>query len=229
MNARFKNRREAGGSLAKKLEHYAGHYDVVVLALPRGGVPIGYEVATRLKAPLEIFLVRKLGVPGHEEFAMGAIASGGLWFVNDEVVRQIGITREQIKRIVEREEQELERRTENYGIEFSKGEVRGQTVILVDDGLATGSTMRAAVAALKQKHPGKVVVGVPVASPSTCEELEGEVDEMVCVQTPSHFYAVGEWYDDFSQTSDAEVRELLQRAKEQFEPASTTPTWPPGF
>ena len=229
MNARFKNRREAGWSLAKKLEHYGGRDDVVVLALPRGGVPVGYEVAVRLKVPLEIFLVRKLGVPGHEEYAMGAIASGGLWFVNDEVVRQIGITREQIKRIVEREEQELERRTENYGTEFSRGDVRGQTVILVDDGLATGSTMRAAIAALKQKHPAKIVVGVPVASSSTCEELEREVDEVVCVRQPGHFYAVGEWYEDFSQTSDDEVRELLHRAREQFEPAHVAPVWPPGF
>jgi len=229
MNDRFKNRREAGQRLAKKLERFSGRYDVVVLALPRGGVPVAYEVAAGLKAPLEIFLVRKLGVPGHEEFAMGAIASGGLWFVNEEVVRQIGITREQIQRIVEREEQELERREETYGIEFSTGDVRGRTVIIVDDGLATGSTMRAAVAALKQKHPQRIVVGIPVASPSTCQELENEVDEVVCVQQPERFYAVGEWYEDFSQTSDEEVRELLSRAKEHFEPAATTLLWPPGF
>ena len=216
MNTRFKDRSEAGQALAEKLEHYSDRPNVTVLALPRGGVPVGYEVAMKLKAPLEIFLVRKLGVPGHEEFAMGAMASGGLWFVNDEVVRQIGIARRQIQQIVEREEQELERRAEIYGAEFSRVDVRGQIVILVDDGLATGSTMRAAVAALKQKHPERIVVGVPVASASTCEELEKEVDEIVCVQTPAHFYAVGEWYEDFSQTSDDEVRELLNKAKTQF-------------
>jgi putative phosphoribosyl transferase len=228
MNTRFKDRTEGGQALAEKLAHYSERSDVVVLALPRGGVPVGYEVATRVKAPLEVFLVRKLGVPGHEEFAMGAIASGGLWFVNEEVVRQLGISRRQIQQIVDREEQEMERRMEVYGPEFSKAEVRGQVVILVDDGLATGSTMRAAVAALKQKHPQRIVVGVPVASAQTCEELHGEVDEIICVNTPEDFYAVGQWYEDFSQTSDDEVRELLNRAKEQFEPAPIPP-WPAAF
>jgi len=222
MNARFKNRSNAGRALADKLEHYSQHYadrtNVTVLALPRGGVPVGYEVATKLKAPLDIFLVRKLGVPGHEEFAMGAIASGGLWFVNDEVVRQIGISRREIHQVVEREERELERRSHIYGDEFAKADVRGQIVILVDDGLATGSTMRAAVAAIKQKHPEKIVIGVPVAALSTCDELEREVDELVYLQTPPNFFAVGEWYEDFSQTSDDEVRELLERARAQFEP-----------
>jgi putative phosphoribosyl transferase len=228
MNTRFKDRAEGGQALAEKLAHYSERSDVVVLALPRGGVPVGYEVAIRVKAPLEVFLVRKLGVPGHEEFAMGAIASGGLWFVNEEVVRQLGISRRQIQQIVDREEQEMERRMEVYGSEFSKAEVRGQVVILVDDGLATGSTMRAAVAALKQKHPQRIVVGVPVASAQTCEELHDEVDEIVCVNTPEDFYAVGQWYEDFSQTSDDEVRELLNRAKEQFEPAPIPP-WPAAF
>jgi putative phosphoribosyl transferase len=229
MNVRFENRVEAGRALADKLERYADRFDVIVLALPRGGVPVGYEVAARLNAPLKVFLVRKLGVPGHEEFAMGAIASGGLWFVNDEVVKQLGISRQQIKLVVEREERELERREEIYGAEFSNAEVHGQTVVLVDDGLATGSTMRAAVAALKQKHPERIVVGVPVASPSTCDELEPEVDEIFCVQKPEYFRAVGEWYEDFSQTSDDEVRELLNRAKKNFKPAPMPPLWPAGF
>jgi len=216
MTTRFKDRSDAGRALAEKFEHYADRPNVVVLALPRGGVPVGYEVATRLRAPLDVFLVRKLGAPGHEEFAIGAIASGGLWFVNDDVVRQLGISRRQIQEIVEREERELERRSEVYGSDFSKADVRGQIVILIDDGLATGSTMRAAVAALKQKHPERIVIGVPVSSPSTCEELEREVDEIVCFHTPDQFYAVGEWYEDFSQTSDDEVRELLNRARTQF-------------
>jgi predicted phosphoribosyltransferase len=160
---------------------------------------------------------------------MGAIASGGLWFVNDQVVKQLGISRQQIKQIVEREEQELQRREELYGVEFSKTEVRRQTVILVDDGLATGSTMRAAVAALKQKHPERIVVAVPVASRATCDELEREVDEVVCVQQPEDFQAVGQWYQDFSQTSDDEVRDLLHRARDRFESATVPPLWPPGF
>lgn len=227
MKTRFKNRTEAGQLLAQKLDHYHGRENVVVLALPRGGVPVGYEVAMKLKAPLEIFLVRKLGVPGHEEFAMGAIATGGLWFVKEEVVLQLGISREQIRRIVEHEEQELERRAEVYGAEFSKGEVGGQIAIVVDDGLATGSTMRAAVTALKQKRPEKLVVAVPVAPPSACEELEREVDEIVCVKRPEHFRAVGEWYEDFSQTSDEQVCELLERAK-KIQPAMS-PLWPAGF
>lgn len=229
MNTRFENRAAAGRILAEKLEHYSDRFDVIVFALPRGGVPVGYEVAKHLKAPLEIFLVRKLGVPGHEEFAMGAIASGGLWFVNDDVVKQLGITRQQIKQIVEREERELERREQLYGTEFSKAEVRRQTVILVDDGLATGSTMRAAVAALKQKHPDRIVVAIPVGSASTCDALEKEVDEIVCVQKPEEFQAVGQWYKDFSQTSDDEVRELLHRTRNRFEPAALSPVWPPGF
>lgn len=229
MYDRFENRVEAGRLLAEGLEHYAHQSDVVVLALPRGGVPVGYEVAAKLNAPLEIFVVRKLGVPGHEEFAMGAIASGGLWFVNDEVVKQLGISRQQIKQIVEREERELQRREELYGAEFSRLDVEDLTVILVDDGLATGSTMRAAVAALKQQHPRKIVIGVPVASPSTCEELERRVDDLVCVRKPEFFRAVGEWYEDFSQTTDDEVRELLNRAKERVRPVPMPPLWPAGF
>ncbi len=216
----FRNRADAGRQLARKLGRYAGRGDVVVLALPRGGVPVGYEVAVELKAPLGIFLVRKLGIPWHEEFAIGAIASGGVWFINEEVVRQLGISRPQIRRIVEREEQELERRAEVYGREFSDFDVNGRTVILADDGLATGATMHAAVNALKQRKPKGIVVAVPVASESARKQLEGEVSELVCAHMPEEFYAVGQWYDDFSQTSDEEVRELLLRAKGRFDPKS---------
>ena len=161
---------------------------------------------------------------------MGAIASGGLWFVNQDVVRQLGVSRQEIQRIVEREQEELNRRTAVYDAEFSERDVRSHTVILVDDGLATGSTMRAAIRAIKQEHPKKIVVAVPVASPSTCDDLSSEVDEVVCVAKPEEFRAVGEWYDDFSQTSDEEVRELLRQAKTapEFEPAPFVP-WPMSF
>lgn len=213
MKWQFRNRRDAGRLLAEQLSHYSTAPNVTVLALPRGGVPVGYEVATVLKVPLGIFLVRKLGVPGHEEFAMGAIASGGLWFVNNDVVRQLEISSQQIQRIVHREREELERRAEVYGPEFSENDVRGQIVILVDDGLATGSTMRAAVNALKQQQPERIIVAVPVASASTVEELQNEVDEVVCLEMPEQFHAVGNWYEDFSQTTDEEVRELLEKAR----------------
>lgn len=226
---KFRNRAEAGRALATKLDHYSEFSNVVVLALPRGGVPVGYEVASHLKVPLEIFLVRKLGVPGHEEFAMGAIASGGIWFVNDDVVRQLGIPRQQIQKIVERERKELERRMEDYGDEFSGSDLRGQILIVVDDGLATGSTMRVAITALKQQHPEKIVVAVPVASASTCRELQTEVDEFVCLYSPEEFFAVGQWYEDFSQTTDDEVHELLTRSQSQLVSATTIPTWPSMF
>lgn len=219
MNERFQNRSEAGRLLAEKLQRYSDNPKVVVLALPRGGVPVGYEIATQLNVPLKIFLVRKLGVPGHEEFAMGAIASGGIWFVNEQIVRQLGISQQQVQQVIEQEERELERRVKAYGAEFSRIPVRDQIIILVDDGLATGATMRAAVAALKPQHPDRIIVAVPVASPSTCEELGHEVDEMICARTPEDFYAVGQWYEDFSQTSDDEVRELLRRAQAGVETA----------
>jgi predicted phosphoribosyltransferase len=210
----FRDRAEAGRVLAGKLQAYAGRPDVVVLALPRGGVPVAFEVAQALGAPLDLFLVRKLGLPGHEELAMGAIATGGVRVLNDEVVRLLRVPPEVIDIVAAEEQQELQRREREYRGDRPPLDVRGRTVILVDDGLATGSTMRAAVAALHRLQPSRVVVAVPVAAPETCEEFRSEVDDIVCAQTPEPFRAVGLWYQDFSQTSDEEVRELLQRARE---------------
>jgi predicted phosphoribosyltransferase len=211
---RFRDRFEAGRRLATALEHYAGRPNLLVLALPRGGVPVGYEVASALPAPLDVMLVRKLGVPGHEELAMGAIASGGVRVISDDVVAALGIPDRAIATIAAHEEHELERRNQLYRGDRQPPDVRGKTVILVDDGLATGSTMRAAVAALKAQGPERLVVAVPVAAPETCEALSREVDEVVCARAPERFFAVGNWYVDFSQTSDAEVRGLLRRAWE---------------
>jgi predicted phosphoribosyltransferase len=211
---RFRDRFEAGRRLATALEHYAGRPNLLVLALPRGGVPVGYEVASALPAPLDVMLVRKLGVPGHEELAMGAIASGGVRVISDDVVAALGIPDRAIATIAAHEEHELERRNQLYRGDRPPPDVRGKTVILVDDGLATGSTMRAAVAALKAQGPERLVVAVPVAAPETCEALSREVDEVVCARAPERFFAVGNWYVDFSQTSDAEVRGLLRRAWE---------------
>jgi putative phosphoribosyl transferase len=198
--------------LAARLAKYAGRPDVVVLALPRGGVPVAFEVAQALGAPLDVFLVRKLGMPGHEEFAIGAIASGGVTVLNDETLRDYGVSREQVQAVVEAEQRELERREGRYRGDRPFPDVAGRTVILIDDGLATGSTMRAAVAALRQERPARVIVAVPTAPPETCDELRTIVDEMVCLITPEPFYAVGLWYEDFAQTTDEEVRELLDRA-----------------
>jgi predicted phosphoribosyltransferase len=198
--------------LADRLRSYGGREDVIVLALPRGGVPVGFEVAEALGAPLDVFLVRKLGVPGHEELAMGAIASGGVLVLNEPVVRGLSIPREWIEMVARREQAELERREREYRGDRPPPDVKGKVVILVDDGLATGSTMRAAAEALKRLGPAKVVVAVPAAAPETCEEFRDVVDEVVCAVTPDPFYSVGTWYDDFGQTSDAEVRELLSRA-----------------
>jgi putative phosphoribosyl transferase len=209
---RFRDRSEAGRYLARALAGYAGRDDVIVLALPRGGVPVGYELAKALGAPLDVFVVRKLGVPGHEEFAMGAIASGGLIVLDEGVVRRLGINREQIEQVVARELRELGRREAAYRGDRAPTELQGKTVILVDDGLATGATMRAAALAVQQRNPARVVVAVPVAAPETCDEFRGDVDEVVCAVTPEPFYAVGLWYEDFSQTTDEEVRELLDRA-----------------
>lgn len=208
----FKNRADAGRKLAARLTRYGDREDVLVLALPRGGVPVAYEVAKELKAPLDVFLVRKLGVPGHEELAMGAIASGGVRVVNEELVNYLGIPDEVIDGIAAVEQRELERRAVAYRDDRPPPEVKDRIVILIDDGLATGSTMRAAAASLRLQKPRRIVVAVPVSSPETCDEFRSEVDEIVCAVTPQHFQGVGLWYDDFSQTSDEEVRELLKRA-----------------
>ena len=212
MALRFRDRAEAGRLLTSKLTEYANRPDALVLALPRGGVPVGYEVAKALNVPLDVFLVRKLGVPGHEELAMGAIASGGVIVLNDDVVHALRIPQSLIDRVAQREQQELERREKAYRSDRPQPDVQGKTVILVDDGLATGSTMRAAIRALRQRGPAKIVVAVPAASPDTCAEFRGEVDEIVCALTPEPFYAVGLWYEDFSQTSDQEVSDLLERS-----------------
>jgi putative phosphoribosyl transferase len=208
----FRNRSEAGQLLAAKLAKYADKPDVIVLALPRGGVPVGYEVAHTLHAPLDVFVVRKLGIPGHEELAMGAVASGGVRVLNDQVVRGLGIPDSVIGAVANWELQELQRRERLYRGNRPPPDVRGRTVILVDDGLATGSTMLAAVQALRKLGPARIVVAVPVASGDTCQLLQEYVDEVVCAATPEPFYAVGLWYRDFSQTTDEEVRELLERS-----------------
>jgi predicted phosphoribosyltransferase len=210
---RFRDRTEAGRLLAERLRGYAGRDDVVVLALPRGGVPVAYEVAKELGAPLAVFVVRKLGVPGYEELAMGAIASGGVVVLDEGLLRRLGIGRTQIQDAIAREAQELERREEAYDGRRAATKLDGKTVILVDDGLATGSTMRAAALAVRELKPDRVVVAVPVASAETCDEFRAVVDEVLCQVTPRPFHAVGFWYDDFSQTSDDEVRELLERAE----------------
>lgn len=208
----FRNRREAGRALAERLREYANRDDLVVLALPRGGVPVGFEVAKALNVPLDVFVVRKLGLPGQEELAMGAIASGGVIVLNEELVRALNISRDVIQMVAEQEERELERREREYRDGRPPLDVRGRTVILVDDGLATGSSMRVAALALREKDPAQIVVVVPVAAPSTCTELQSEVDHVVCAVTPEPFWGVGQWYEDFSQTSDEEVRDLLWQA-----------------
>jgi predicted phosphoribosyltransferase len=210
----FRDRHEAGRALATELKEYADRPDVLVLGLPRGGVPVAYEVAQALHAPLDIFLVRKLGVPGHRELAMGAIASGDVLVLNEDVVGALGIPDEVIDAVSEEEKRELQRRERNYRGDRPAPDVRGRTVILVDDGLATGSSMRAAVAALRQQGPARIVVAVPVGSPDVCEELREVADDAVCAYAPQPFYAVGMWYKDFTQTTDEEVRELLARAAE---------------
>jgi putative phosphoribosyl transferase len=211
---RFRDRTEAGRVLAERLRgQYAGRDDVVVLALPRGGVPVAYEVAKALDAPLGVFVVRKLGVPGHEELAMGAIASGGLLVLDERLVRALGLDETQLERAIAKEVQELERRETAYGAR-DKPELAGKTVILVDDGLATGATMRAAALAVRRLEPARVVVAVPVAAEETCDQFRDVVDEIICEVTPAPFGAVGIWYEDFSPTSDDEVRELVGRAAE---------------
>jgi predicted phosphoribosyltransferase len=206
----FRDRRDAGRVLASLLERYRGRNDVLVLALPRGGVPVAYEVATALGAPLDVFLVRKLGVPGHEELALGAIASGGVVVLNNDVVRGMGIRPEVVQWVAEREGHELLRREAAYREGRPPPDVAGKVVILVDDGVATGSSMLAAVSALRRLVPAQIVVAVPAAPESTCRQLQAVVDEVVCATTPSPFLAVGESYWDFTQTTDEEVRRLLR-------------------
>jgi predicted phosphoribosyltransferase len=213
MPRRFRDRREAGRFLAAKLAAYANRPDVLVLALPRGGVPVAYEVARALNAPLDVFLVRKLGVPGHEELAMGAVATGGVRVLNDEIISDLRIPDYLIDAVAAQEQRELERRERLYRGDRPPPDVRGRTVILVDDGLATGATMYAAIQALRQQQPARIVVAVPTASPETCEALRAEVDEVICAITPEPFYAVSLWYEDFSQTTDETVRDLLARSE----------------
>jgi predicted phosphoribosyltransferase len=212
MARRFRDRHEAGRLLAERLDAYAGRADVLVLALPRGGVPVGYEVARALEAPLDVFLVRKLGVPGHEELAMGAVSTGGVRVLNEDIVSALRIPDGAIEETTAREREELARRERLYRGDRPARDVRGRTVILVDDGLATGATMHAAIAALRRREPARIVVAVPTASADTCHALRAEVDDVVCAITPEPFHAVGLWYDDFSPTTDDEVRDLLARA-----------------
>jgi predicted phosphoribosyltransferase len=217
----YRDRTEGGKRLAAKLTDYANRSDVLVLALPRGGVPVAFEVARALNAPLDIFLVRKLGVPGHEELAMGAIATGGVRVLNDEVVNYLRVPGEVIDAVAMNELRELERRERAYRGNRPAPDVKGKTVILVDDGLATGSTMRAAAAALRQQRPARIVVAVPVSAVQTCNEYKMGVDEIVCAVMPEPFEAVGLWYKDFSQTTDEEVSSLLARStREQASAAS---------
>ena len=214
MEGAFPNREEAGRLLAGKLEKYAGRNDVIVLGLPRGGVPVAYEVAQRLGVPLDVFIVRKLGVPGFEELAAGAIASGGVRVLNEDVLRALPKADQVIESVTAKETAELERREKSYRDDRPAPELRDRVVILVDDGLATGATMRAAVKALRQRGVGEIVVAVAVGPPDTCREFEDEADETICASAPEFFQAVGQYYEDFSQTSDEEVRDLLARAAE---------------
>lgn len=206
---RFADRREAGAVLASKLTHYADRPGVIVLALPRGGVPVGFEVARRLHAPLDIFLVRKLGLPGHPEYAMGAIATGGVRVLNEEAIGRHRIPESVIDAVATEEQQELARREAAYRDGRSAVPIDGRIAILVDDGLATGASMRAAVTAVRQLTPARIVVAVPVGAPSTCAEMQQIADEVICARMPDPFNAVGQWYDDFSQTSDDDVRSIL--------------------
>jgi predicted phosphoribosyltransferase len=209
MSAQFRDRYDAGRQLVARLGAYAGRLDTLVLALPRGGVPVAFVVAWALRAPLDVFLVRKLGVPGHEELAMGAIASGGVLVRNRGIIAQLDLPAEVIQAVAAREREELTRREHVYRAGRPPAAIAGKTLIVVDDGLATGTTMRAAIVALRQLGPAQIVVAVPTASPDTCAALAAEVDQLVCPFTPEPFSAVGRWYEDFSQTTDDEVRDLL--------------------
>ena len=210
----FQDRTEAGRLLGESLrQRYGQREDALVLGLPRGGVPVAYQVASAIGAPLDVFIVRKLGVPGHEELAMGAIASGGVHVLNDDVLHYMPMSSKTIDSVAAREQRELERRETSYRGSKPPHDVAGRTVFVVDDGLATGSTMRAAVRALRQMNAHEVIVAVPVAAEETCDSLQREADDIICLRTPSPFQAVGLWYEDFSQTTDEEVHALLERAQ----------------
>lgn len=219
VDTNFKDREEAGRILANRLTKYADQKPIV-LGLPRGGVPVAFEVAKALKAPLDVYVVRKLGVPGHEELAMGAIASGDVRVLNKPVVGDLGISEEAIETETRKEQQELKRRELLYRGKRPPLDVSNRTVVLVDDGIATGSTIKAAIAALKKQKAGRIVVAVPVAPASTIDELKTEVDEVVCVSTPEMFFAISVWYDEFPQTSDEEVCELLKKAETKKQAAA---------
>lgn len=212
VTAQFQDRREAGRLLAAKLESHTGDPSLLVLALPRGGVPVGYEVALALNTPLDVFLVCKLGAPGYEELALGAISSGGTRILNHEVIQHLGISERMIEAITSEKLQELERREKRFRGEREPAPIEGRTIILTDDGLATGASMRAAARALKTKRPKSIIVAVPIGSADTCNQIRAEADEVVCAMTPEPFYAVGAWYSDFMQIPDEEVRSLLDHA-----------------
>ena len=212
----FKDRRDAGRKLAQKLSAYANQSNMLILALPRGGVPVAYEVALALNVSLDIFLVRKLGLPGREELAIGAIASGGVRILNSDIVRMLSVPEEVINFVARRELQELQRRERLYRGNRPSPEVRDRKVILIDDGLATGASMRAAVAGLRAQHPSRIVIAAPAAAAETCAALRSDADEVICAITPEPFYGVSRWYEDFSQVTDEEVRTLLENAKHQL-------------
>ncbi len=215
MNTRFRDRRHAGTLLAEKLSEYAGRDQTLVLALPRGGVPVAFEVAAQLHLPLDVFVVRKLGVPGHEELAMGAVAQGGIRVMNEDVFALLDIPQKDVEATARRELVEIERREAVYRNSRPPLSVQGKTILLVDDGVATGSTMLAAIEALRQQHAAKIVAAVPTIASSSLAVIAKQATEVVAVMAPHHFVAVGQWYDDFSQTSDEEVRELLERERDQ--------------
>jgi putative phosphoribosyl transferase len=221
MTLRFRNRREAGRHLATLLTPYAHRSDVIVLALPRGGVPVAFEVARALDAPLDVFVVRKLGVPGHEEFAMGAIATGGVMVLDQGTLAYLNIPHSEVERVAAEEKAELERREREYRSGQLPLDVAGKTVILVDDGLATGASMRAAVRALRKRAPRRIIIAAPVASAEACEAMRQEADECVCTSVPEPLFGVGVWYRDFSQTEDYEVQALLASARRQHSVAAT--------
>ncbi|HWH68115.1 MAG TPA: phosphoribosyltransferase [Candidatus Sulfotelmatobacter sp.] len=212
----FQDRSDAGKFLAKRLKRYVEDPSLLVLALPRGGVPVGYEIARALNAPMDAFVVRKLGVPGYEELAMGAIASGGVRVLNEDVVRRLGIPDRVVEAVAAEQQEELQRREAAFRGHDKPLHIQGRKIILVDDGLATGATMRAAIRALGQHNPAAIIVAVPVGAPETCEQLRSEVDELICGQMPEPFFAIGTWYANFLQTTDDEVREFLSRAAEEY-------------